>query len=151
MISQVIMVMQIAVASGDWSQQRDILISKEHIYRSCFSNYSQSGKPRPDFKAIYQPGSNWVSFLWVQKNQKKAVQILAKEQSLSSYCWIFFGFWLGSRQYGLTCEQEENQDHDHSIPEVQDGASNTSNLEFREEIMDGVDEEINGGEAAGQE
>lgn len=52
-------------------------------------------------------------------------------------------------QDGLTCEQEENQDHDHSVPKVEDGASNTSNLEFWEEIMNGVDEEVNGGEAAG--
>lgn len=52
---------------------------------------------------------------------------------------------------GLTCEEEEDQDHNQSVAKVEDGAGRSNDLQLREEVMHSVDEEIDSGEAAGQE
>lgn len=54
-------------------------------------------------------------------------------------------------QLALTCKEEEYEHHDHSIAEVQDGAGSTDDLEFGEEIVHSVDEQVNRCKAARQE
>lgn len=48
-------------------------------------------------------------------------------------------------------EKKEDQDHDHGVAEVQDGARCARDLQLGEEVVDGVHEEVHGGEAAGEE
>lgn len=50
-----------------------------------------------------------------------------------------------------TSEQEEDESHDHGVSKVQDGASQSSDLQLGEEVMNGIDQEIHSSEAAGQE
>lgn len=50
-----------------------------------------------------------------------------------------------------TSEQEEDESHDQGIAKVEDGAGQSGDLQLREEVMNGVDEEIKSSEAACQE
>lgn len=50
-----------------------------------------------------------------------------------------------------TSEEEKNESHDHGVSKVQDGAGQSSDLQLREEVMNGVDQEVDSSEAAGQE
>lgn len=50
-----------------------------------------------------------------------------------------------------TSEQEEDEGHDGGVSEVQDGAGQACDLQLGEEVMNGVDQEVDSSEAAGQE
>lgn len=51
----------------------------------------------------------------------------------------------------LTCEKEKDEDHNHRVAKVQDGASSSNDLQLREEVMHAVDKQVDRCEAAGQE
>ena len=51
----------------------------------------------------------------------------------------------------LTCKKEEDQNHYHSITEVQDCTCCPRDLQFGEEVVYGVYQEVNSCEAAGKE
>lgn len=55
------------------------------------------------------------------------------------------------KEANCTSEQEEDESHDHGVSKVQDGASQSSDLQLGEEVMNGIDKEIDSSEAAGQE
>lgn len=50
----------------------------------------------------------------------------------------------------LTCEKEKDEDHNHRVAKVEDGASSSNNLQLREEVMDAVDKQVDRSEATGQ-
>lgn len=49
----------------------------------------------------------------------------------------------------LTCEEEEDEDHNHGVSKVEDGAGSSDYLQLREEVMHSVDKQIDCREAAG--
>lgn len=51
----------------------------------------------------------------------------------------------------LTCEKEKDEDHNHRVAEVEDGASSSDNLQLREEVVHAVDKQVHRSEATGQE
>lgn len=51
----------------------------------------------------------------------------------------------------LTCEKEKDEDHNHRVAEVEDGASSSNDLQLREEVMHAVDKQVDRCEATGQE
>lgn len=51
----------------------------------------------------------------------------------------------------LTCEEEEDEHHDGGVTEVEDGAGGSYDLQLGEEVVDGVDKQVDGREATGQE
>ena len=46
------------------------------------------------------------------------------------------------RRYQLTSEQEEEEDHDGSVAEVQQSGHEARDVEFGDEVVDAVDEEV---------
>jgi len=51
----------------------------------------------------------------------------------------------------LTSEKEEDEDHNHGVAKVQYGTGRSNYLQLWEEVVHGVDEQIDCGESAGQE
>lgn len=51
----------------------------------------------------------------------------------------------------LTCEEEEDKDHNHCVSKVEDGAGSSYYLQLWEEVVHSIDEQIDCCEAAGQE
>lgn len=49
----------------------------------------------------------------------------------------------------LTCEEEEDEDHNHGVSKVEDGAGSSDYLQLREEVMHSVDKQIDCCETAG--
>lgn len=43
----------------------------------------------------------------------------------------------------VTCEKEENQDRDHRVPKIQNGACRACDVKFDEEVMDCIYQKIN--------
>ena len=58
---------------------------------------------------------------------------------------------LRSLPSSLTCEEEEYEHHDRGVAKVEDGAGGSYDLQLGEEVVDGVDKQVDGREAAGQE
>lgn len=55
------------------------------------------------------------------------------------------------KEANCSCKKEEDQNHYHSITEVQDCACCPRDLQFGEEVVYGVYQEVNSCEAAGEE
>lgn len=53
--------------------------------------------------------------------------------------------------YIPTSKQEKDESHDHGVSKVQDGAGQPRDLQLGEEVMNSIDQEVDGGKAAGQE
>lgn len=58
---------------------------------------------------------------------------------------------LTSWRQNLTCEKEEDEDHNQSVSKVEDGAGSSDDLQLWEEVMDSIDKQIHCCEATGQE
>lgn len=50
----------------------------------------------------------------------------------------------------LTCEKEENQDHDHRVPKVQNGVCNAHDLKFGKEVINCIQKMVNSCKTAGK-
>ena len=50
----------------------------------------------------------------------------------------------------VTCEKEENQDHDHRVPKIQNGACHACDLKFGEEVMNCIYQKVNSCKTAGE-
>lgn len=64
---------------------------------------------------------------------------------MRNYCIVF------KRFRNLTCEKEKDEDHNHRVAEVENGARSSNDLQLREEVMHAVDEQVDRCEATGQE
>lgn len=42
----------------------------------------------------------------------------------------------------VTCEEKENQHHDHRVPKVQNGACHARDLKFGKEVINGIHKKI---------
>lgn len=50
-----------------------------------------------------------------------------------------------------TSEQKKDESHDHSVSKVKDGTGQSSDLQLGEEIMNGINQEVDSSEATGEE
>lgn len=71
--------------------------------------------------------------------------VLEEKNEVRNGCIVLKRFWH------LTREKEKDEDHNHRVAEVEDGAGSSNDLQLREEVMHAVDKQVGRCEATGQE
>lgn len=74
-----------------------------------------------------------------------------KSHATYEYNIMTKGFIVIKRFRKLTCEKEKDEDHNHRVAKVEDGAGSSNDLQLREEVVHAVDEQVDCCKATGQE